>query len=246
MKPTSLTPPSETPLLLAFGAHPDDIEFGCGGVIAREVQLGAVAHFVVGSRGEAATRGTSTERTREAQQGAAILGATLEFVELGGDAHLEYGLAHVVTFARIIRRLRPRILFAPTIVENQHPDHVVIGRLVRDAARLARYGGVEELRDLPPHAIDHLFFYAITVEGEPRDGTGFFVDVSEPSVLAKWTEAMAAHGSQSQTRNYVDLQLTRARLNGLRCGVSQAITLFPCDPLVVASLGQLGLSARRF
>lgn len=246
MKPTSPTPPSEARVLLAFGAHPDDIEFGCGGVIAREVQLGAVAHFVVGSRGEAATHGSPAERTREAEQGAAFLGATLEFIELGGDARLESRPEHAITIARIIRRLRPRILFAPTTVENQHPDHVVLGSLVRDAARLARYGGVDALRDLPPHAIDHLFYYAITVEGELKDSSGFFVEISEPAVMAKWTQAMQAHVTQSQTRNYVDLQLTRARLNGLRCGVSHAAVLFPADPLVVASLGQLDRSARRF
>ena len=239
-------PIPESNILLAFGAHPDDIEFGCGGVIARETELGATAHFVVCSRGEAATHGTPAERVTEAQKGAALLGATLEFVELGGDAHLDHRIAHVLTFARIIRRIRPRILLAPTTVEDQHPDHAVVGRIVRDAARLARYGGVEELRDSPPHAIDQLLLYAITLDGEPKDGSGFFVDVSEPSILTKWTQAMEAHGSQSQTRNYVELQLTRARLNGLRCGMGHAIVLFPSDPLVVTSLGQLGRAARRF
>ena len=43
------------PSYLVFGAHPDDIEFGCGAVVAKETQAGRVAHFVVGSRGEAGT-----------------------------------------------------------------------------------------------------------------------------------------------------------------------------------------------
>ncbi len=59
--------------LLAFGAHPDDIEFACGGVIAKATRAGQPAHFVVCSRGEAATHGTPEERIREAQQGAEIL-----------------------------------------------------------------------------------------------------------------------------------------------------------------------------
>ena len=58
MKPTPKSPLPESPLLLAFGAHPDDIEFGCGGVIARETQAGHKAHFIVCSRGEAGTHGT--------------------------------------------------------------------------------------------------------------------------------------------------------------------------------------------
>ena len=47
-------------------------------------------------------------------------------------------------------------------------------------------------------------------------------------------------------RNYVEMQLTRARLNGLRAGVGHAIALFPNDPLVFESLAQLGRGARRF
>src|SRR3954471_23348678 len=69
--------------ILAFGAHPDDIEFGCGGVIARETLAGRAAHFVVCSRGEAASNGTPAQRAKEAKKGAAILGASLEFIALG-------------------------------------------------------------------------------------------------------------------------------------------------------------------
>ena len=57
--------------LLAFGAHPDDIEFGCGGVIARETQSGRSAHCVVCSKGESATRGTPRQRMAEARAAAA-------------------------------------------------------------------------------------------------------------------------------------------------------------------------------
>lgn len=239
-------PPPEPTRLLAFGAHPDDIEFGCGGVIARETRAGAMAHFVVCSRGEAGTHGTSAQRTSEAEHAAALFGAKLEFVDLGGDAHFEYRLAHALTFAAAIRRIRPRILLAPTRVENQHPDHGIVGRLVRDAARLARYGGVEELRETPPHAVEQLLHYAITPDGEPKNGAEILVDVSDATAMATWKNAMQAHASQMQTRNYIELQLTRARLNGMRCGVEHAIALFPSDPLVVSSLEQLGRGARRF
>jgi N-acetylglucosamine malate deacetylase 1 len=57
---------------------------------------------------------------------------------------------------------------------------------------------------------------------------------------------MEAHASQMQTRNYVELQLTRARLNGLRAGAGHAIPLFAADGLVVDSLATLERSARRF
>lgn len=245
MKPT-LKSPSESSALLAFGAHPDDIEFGCGGVVARETQAGRVAHFVVCSRGEAATHGTPAQRTAEAKKGAKELGASLEFVDLGGDAHFEASRAQALKLAAIIRRVRPAIILAPTPVDNQHPDHAVLGRMVRDAARLARYGGIRELRRQPAHAIGQLLFYAVTVEGEPRDQLPVFIDVSDEPVARAWTAAMEAHASQLKTRRYVELQLARATLNGARCGLRLAIPVFPSDPLVFESLGGLGRAARQF
>ena len=232
--------------LLAFGAHPDDLEFGAGAVLAAEARSGRPVHCVVCSRGEAATHGTPAQRTREARRAARLLGATLEFADLGGDAHFAETAALAIRLAAILRRVRPSIVLAPSVVENQHPDHAVLGRLVRRAARLARYGGLRELRRLRPHAVEQVLFYAVTPEAEPADGARVLVDVSAPEVVAAWTAAMEAHASQLRTRNYVELQLTRARLLGLRAGLDHAQALFPADPLVVDSLAALGRGARRF
>jgi LmbE family N-acetylglucosaminyl deacetylase len=244
---TKLTPnlPEPGPLL-AFGAHPDDLEFGCGGVIARETGLGRQVHLVVCSRGEAGSHGTPKKRVAEAKTAAQLLGATIEFLELDGDAHLELRAAHAIRLAKIIRRLRPATLLAPSLVENQHPDHARLGKLVRDAARLARYGGLRELRRLPAHAIEQLFFYAVTPEAEPRDLTPVLIDVSAPEIIAAWQAAMQAHVSQVSARNYIELQLVRARLLGARAGIGHAIALYPNEPLVFASLAQTGRGTRRF
>jgi len=239
-------PNSKLPPLLAFGAHPDDIEFGCGAVIARETRAGRAAHFVICSRGEAGTHGTPKQRATEAHTAAALLGATVEFLELDGDSHLEIRAAHAIKIAGIIRRTCPSIVLAPSLVENQHPDHWRLGKLVRDAARLARFGGLKELRKARPHAIGQLFYYAVTPEAEPPDITPVLIDVSSPEILRSWTEAMNAHASQTQARAYVELQLARARLRGLRAGVSHAVALFPNDPLVFNSLEQTGRGERSF
>jgi LmbE family N-acetylglucosaminyl deacetylase len=228
MKPTTDAAP-----IVAFGAHPDDIEFGCGGVIAAEAQAGRRVHFVVCSRGESGTHGTPRQRTAEARRGAKLLGATIEFIDL-------------VKLAAILRRLRPAVVLAPTPVENQHPDHAVLGKMVRAAARLARYGGVKELRRLRPHAIGALHFYAIAVEGEPAGEKPVFVDVSAPAVMKAWESSMLAHATQAQTRRYSELQLARARVNGARCGVEAAMALFPSDALIVSSLATIARAARRF
>jgi N-acetylglucosamine malate deacetylase 1 len=236
-KPTSL---------LVFGAHPDDIEFACGGVIAQATRGGQSAHFVVCSRGESGTHGTPDRRIQEAQRGAEILRATIEFVELDGDAHLEIKVAHAIRLAGIIRHSRPQIILAPSLVENQHPDHARLGKLVRDATRLARYGGVQELRDQSVHTTQHLLYYAVSPDAEPRDITPVLIDVSAAEILADWKAAMEAHSSQTQARPYVELQLARAHLNGMRAGISSAVPLFPNDPLVLGSLEVLSGGASRF
>src|SRR5262245_29852292 len=98
MKPTSPNEHSLAPLL-AFGAHPDDIEFACGAVIAKATRAGHAAHFVVCSRGEAGSYGRPDERVVEAQHAAEILRASIEFLELDGDAHLELRSQHAIRIA---------------------------------------------------------------------------------------------------------------------------------------------------
>lgn len=232
--------------ILVFGAHPDDIEFGCGAVIKIETKVGRKAHFVVTSRGEAGTSGTPDGREAESRKAAEILGATIEFIEFDGDSHLEMKVEHTIKLAEIIRRERPSTVLAPTCVENQHPDHSRLGKLVRDAARLARYGGLKELLALKAHAIEQLLFYAVTPEAVPHDVTSILIDISTPDVLNAWTDSMKAHASQASTRNYIEMQMTRARMLGVQAGVEHAIALFPNDPLIFNSLSQTGKGARRF
>jgi LmbE family N-acetylglucosaminyl deacetylase len=239
---------SQTDLLplLAFGAHPDDIEFACGAVIAKENRLGRPVHFVICSRGEAGSYGTPRQRVSEAKRSAKLLGATVQFIQLDGDAELEIKSAHAKKLARIVRQVKPGVVLAPSVVENQHPDHWRLGCLVRDAVRLARYGGLKDLRKAVPHAIKQLLFYAVTPEAEPRDITPVFIDVSGPQMVTAWKAAMEAHVSQTSARPYVELQIARARANGLSAGVSHAIAVFPGNPFVLDSLAPLSRGARSF
>ena len=245
MKPTPTSPPEIAPLLV-FGAHPDDIEFACGAVIAKETRGGRNVHFVICSRGESGSHGTTDQRVAEAQNAARLLGASIEFTDLDGDAHLEIRAVHAIKLAGAIRRLKPGLVLTPSVVENQHPDHWRLGKLVRDAARLARYGGLKELRDLAPHAIGHLLYYAVTPNAEPTDITPVLIDVSEPEIIATWIASMEAHLSQTSARNYVELQLSRSRSNGVQAGLDYAIALFPNDPLVLDSLAPVNRGTRRF
>jgi N-acetylglucosamine malate deacetylase 1 len=231
--------------ILAVGVHPDDIEFGCGGILLSEAARGSKISLVVCSRGEAATNGTPDERTEEAQRAAELIGASIEFLEMGGDCHLEASVANALKLARCIRVAKPAILLAPVRSPNQHPDHSAVGQLCGDAARLARYGGIDELRDLAPHRITHCFGYAVTPAAEPaRERMTFRVDIS--AQFPRWIQLMECHQTQLRTRQYVELQTARARLLGVEAGVEYAQALFATDDFLVETLSDLPPSVRLF
>ena len=91
-----------------------------------------------------------------------------------------------------------------------------------------------------------MFFYALSPGAEPTGTTPLLIDISEPEVVGLWQAAMEAHASQMKTRNYVQLQLARARVHGLNAGLQYAQPLWPNDPPVFDSLAPLARAARSF
>jgi LmbE family N-acetylglucosaminyl deacetylase len=231
--------------VLAIGAHPDDVEFGCGGILLVETARGSAISLCLCSRGEAGTNGSPEEREAEARKAAKLLGATIAFLDLGGDCRLDASAANNLALARVIRELRPNVLLSPAGGGNQHPDHIVVSQLCRNAARLARYGGLEELRDLPAHAIEQHCEYAVTPGAEPpNDRPRLCVDIG--AELKRWVELMECHASQLRTRPYLELQTARARALGLTSGVEYAQALYPTADFVVKHLGAIPGSVRLF
>lgn len=231
--------------ILAVGAHPDDVEFGCGGILVGEAARGSRVAICVCSRGESGTNGKPEEREAEAKAAADLLGATLAFLDLGGDCRIESSPRNTLAIAHQIRVTRPNVLLTPVTSPDQHPDHAAVGRTCRDAARLARYGGIVELGDLPPHTVDQVFGYAVTPGAEPAsDRPAIRVDIS--AHVDRWINLMECHRTQLRTRRYIDLQMARARLLGVEAGVEHAQALFPADDFLVRSLLELPASVRLF
>jgi bacillithiol biosynthesis deacetylase BshB1 len=228
--------------ILAVGPHPDDVEFGCAPLLIQEVRKGHQVMILVLTKGEAASSGTPEERTHEASEAARVIGAEIAFLDLGGDCHIRHSPEHATAIAREIRRFKPNIVLAPHLDENQHPDHSATGRNVRDAARLARYGGLEHLKDRGVHPIDQLYYYNITQSLGPKPD--IVIDVSD--VEAQWETAIRCHKSQMKTKGYLDLVMARARYLGAALGVSAAMGLWVNDPVRVVSLSDLTLSSRNF
>lgn len=228
--------------VLALGAHPDDLEFGLGGVLCQAAQAGVSLHLAVFTRGEAASHGTPEIRRQEAEAAAALLPARLHWVESSGDGALGTDPNLALKVARLIRLHRPQKLFAPTPDSNQHPDHAALGQAARQGARLARYGGLQDLSELSPLAIEALYFYAVTPHPTPLPA--LLVDIS--SVMEEWRRLMSCHLSQLASKNYLDLQISRARTLGLTAGVEYAQAVYANDPPVLATFTALPRAARSF
>jgi N-acetylglucosamine malate deacetylase 1 len=234
------------PRILALGAHPDDLEFGMGGVLLNEFDAGAEIFLVLTSQGEAASHGSPAQRQSEAQAAAELLGAAerLQVLDFGGDGQQTASPANATQIARLIREQKPSLVFAPIPSPNQHPDHAAVGQATRDACRLARYGGLPALKSTPAHVVDSLWFYAVTPLPDLDLSGAVLIDVS--TVLERWKTLMACHASQTASRRYLDLQISRARQLGLLAGCEYATPLWPNDPPVLASLQPLARTARGF
>jgi N-acetylglucosamine malate deacetylase 1 len=128
--------------VLAIGAHPDDLELGCGGTVALLASAGRRVGLLHLTRGERGTRGTVAARLAEAEAAARALGAeAVEFLDCG-DGGLRTGELEEDALIAVLRRLRPELVLAPAPVDR-HPDHGRANRLVHDAcyyAGLARRG----------------------------------------------------------------------------------------------------------
>jgi LmbE family N-acetylglucosaminyl deacetylase len=230
------------PKLLAIGAHPDDVEFGCTGILINEIRRGATVKIWVLSKGEAGSNGTPEIREAEARRAGELIGATVDFADFGGDCHIEYSPANTIRVAREIRAFRPDIVLAPHTSEEQHPDHARVGKLARDAARLARYGGLDELKALPAHAVANLYYYAVTREFGMRPD--IIVDISAARDL--WEQAMRCHESQAKSKHYVEMRLAATRSLGYQAGVDYAMSLYLNDPVLLDHISSLTLSCRNF
>ncbi len=126
--------------VLGVGAHPDDVELGCGGTLAVLAAAGRRVGILHLTRGEAGTRGTAAQRQREAEAAAEALGAAeLLFMDCG-DGSLRHGPEEEDALIGLLRRYRPEVVLAPTPADR-HPDHGRAHRLVEDACFYAGLAG---------------------------------------------------------------------------------------------------------
>lgn len=122
--------------ILAFGAHPDDVELGCGGTIAKEISLGKKVGIIDLTRGELGTRGSVEIRNQEAAAAAKILGVSIRENLDMRDGFFVNDEAHQLKIIKMLRKYQPEIVICNAI-DDRHIDHGKGSQLVSDACFLS-------------------------------------------------------------------------------------------------------------
>jgi N-acetylglucosamine malate deacetylase 1 len=163
---------SDTADLLFIGAHPDDLDLCCGGTIAKAARDGVSTGMLELTYGEMGTRGTPQIRKREGRASARILGVRFREQLDFGDGGLRTGREEELQLIDYIRRVRPKLLFAPW-PDERHPDHVRAGRIVTDCWF---YAGLRQVHTkFPAYRPQAVLYYLQHFMVTPS----FVVDVSD-------------------------------------------------------------------
>jgi bacillithiol biosynthesis deacetylase BshB1 len=184
---------------LAVGAHPDDVEFSCGGTLIKLAALGYKVGVLDCARGELGTRGTAEIRAQEAIAAATELRLSVrDNLELP-DGHIWLNEESRVKMVRKIRLYRPRVIFTH-FWEDPHPDHVHACQIVREAAHVAgliKYDAEAGQERFRPQTVAHFMF--------PRTvSPTFVVDISQHAEQKQ--KAVACYRSQLYDPNSSELE----------------------------------------
>ena len=173
--------------ILAFGPHPDDIEVGIGGVVAKHAARGHRVGLCDLTAGELGSNGTVEQRLAEGEAARAVLGAAWRVNLRLPDRAINSDREHIRVVTGVIRRARPRVVAAP-YWSDRHPDHVNACTLIVEAvlnAGLRRYeAGGEAWK------VQRLCHYFLNEAAAPS----FLVDVSDQYELKQ--RALACHSTQ--------------------------------------------------
>lgn len=178
--------------ILAFGAHPDDVELGCGATIAKEISLRKKVGIVDLTQGELGTRGSAEIRDKEATKAAEILGVSVRENLKFRDGFFLNDEAHQLEIIKMIRKYQPEIVLCNAI-DDRHIDHSKGSKLVSDACFLSGLRRIETVIDgiSQTEWRPKLVYHYIQWKNIEPD---FVVDVSE--FMQTKLDAVMAYSSQ--------------------------------------------------
>ena len=188
--------------ILAFGAHPDDVELSCGGTILKEIHNGKTVGIIDLTKGELGTRGTVQTRATEASNAASILGVSFRKNLSFSDGFIANDKAHQLEVIKLIRHHQPEIVLCNAI-DDRHIDHGVASKLVSDACFLSGLIKIET-KSLDSEAVQapwrpkSIYHY---IQWKPLE-PDFVVDISDQ--IDKKMESVMAYSTQFYNPNSQD------------------------------------------
>lgn len=216
--------------ILAFGAHPDDVELGCGATIAKEISLGKKVGIVDLTRGELGTRGSADLRDEEAANAAKILGVSIRENLRFADGFFVNDKEHQLQIIKMIRKYKPEIVLCNAI-DDRHIDHPKGSNLVSDACFLSGLTKIEtdikgeKQEKWRPKQVYHYIQWKNIEPDFVVDVSGF-TDLKTKAVLAYSSQFFDPNSKEPETpitsKNFIDSINYRARdlgrLIGVDCG----------------------------
>ncbi|RLQ95120.1 bacillithiol biosynthesis deacetylase BshB1 [Falsibacillus albus] len=222
--------------ILAFGAHADDVEIGMAGTISKFTKNGKKVVICDLTEAELSSNGTVQTRRMEAKAASDILGVSERLNVKLPDRGLFITEENIRRIADVIRKYRPRVMFAPYAVDR-HPDHGHCSRLVEEAAFSAGIRRFQTTKHTEAHKTEGLYYYLINGFHQPD----FVVDVTN-EMDAK-IESLKAYNSQFNlapgsvatplTEGYIESVEAREKLFGKEVGVKYAEGFMSKKPLLI-------------
>lgn len=218
--------------ILAFGAHPDDVELGCGGTIAKEIVSGKKVGIIDLTRGELGTRGTAKTRDEEAHNACKLLGVEVRENMGFADGFFVNDKSHQLEIIKMIRKYQPDIVLC-NAVDDRHIDHGKGSQLVSDACFLSGLikietnldGNLEKQTPWRPKQVYHYMQWKNLKPDLVVDITGY-IDVKMEAVFAYKTQFYDKNSKEPETpitsKNFADSIKYRASDLGRLVGVEYA------------------------
>ena len=216
--------------ILAFGAHPDDVELGCAGTILKEISLGKKVGIVDLTRGELGTRGSAAIRDQEANAAAKILGVVArENLEMR-DGFFVNDEKHQLEIIKMIRKYQPEIVLCNAI-DDRHIDHGKGSKLVSNACFLSGLMKIETELDgelqkaWRPKIVYHYIQWKNIEPDFVVDITGF-TDKKIEAILAYSSQFYDPNSKEAESpitsKNFLESLNYRSRDLGRLSGVEHA------------------------
>jgi bacillithiol biosynthesis deacetylase BshB1 len=213
--------------ILVFGAHPDDVELGCGATIAKEISLGKKIGIIDLTRGELGTRGSAEIRDQEAKDAAEILGVSVRENLRFEDGFFTNDKLHQLEVIKMIRKYQPEIVLCNAI-DDRHIDHGKGSKLVSDGCFLSGLMRIETNLDNKiqekwrPKVVYHYIQWKNIKPDFVLNVTGF-MDKKIEAVKAYKTQFYDPKSNEPETpitsKNFIDSILYRANDLGRLIGV---------------------------